>query len=688
MSALKYTIPSLEEMSDLQKRNVFTIAPTGSGKTLTFWIPLLFNDNGILILVTPLNILGDKNVAEVMRQFGINAVNITAETATDAVFKKIKALHYRVIVVNPEMLMTDKRFRTLYCDTKFTSRLFQVTFDEGHCISQWGGDDFRPEYKQTKLLHWLLPPHVNIHVASATQPPLIRKDVHETLNLRHDTVSYIWLSNDRPNIHLVVKEMQYSVKSMQDLDRVLKMEPESPPPKFMVFTNRRKEAERLTTYLRHQLPAALRHKIVWFHSGMSEEFRQSKLEDLKKGDIWGIVCTDAAGMGLDIPDIVLIVQWGYMQSLCTLMQRLGRGARDPALEAIGIYLVEREHFDGYREAKEVKKREKEIKGKEIACQTSGSKRKREEPKRKVAQKQPRLQFTVSSSNQLLRMNKEDGDSEDDVVKVKMENNADGQSIPGTCHSTGDAQRPLSSTHPSSQPLCSQPTRTHLPSYKHMSCDDYEKAAMDVYINAAERKICRRKVADEYFENHRHDAFLFQSVVMSATIIKRGKNKIKMASYTMNDADLRLKKSLKAWREKQMEEEELDGDDFFGPQYLLSDRLLTRIVDLAHFSKLSTVQILQEQTDWCHASKYGPRILELVRLHIPAPVLPSPFTSAPLPPIASGSASSTPPSVTKASRKCGKCGAHDHIASNQKCPKWQPKSRSNQENIPPLKETLS
>lgn len=82
--ALKYTVPSLEEMDDIVEeklgfqyracsfqlqsarlqllgKNVFTFAPTGAGKTLSFWIPLLFNDNGIQILVTPLNILGDKN---------------------------------------------------------------------------------------------------------------------------------------------------------------------------------------------------------------------------------------------------------------------------------------------------------------------------------------------------------------------------------------------------------------------------------------------------------------------------------------------------------------------------------------------------------------------------------------------------------------------------------------------------
>ena len=107
MSGLNYAVPSLDYMDDvveamisyractfqlksshlhLQKKNVFTFAPTGAGKTLTFWILLIFNDNGIQILVTPLNILGDKNAQEIADLLSITAVNVTSATATDELF--------------------------------------------------------------------------------------------------------------------------------------------------------------------------------------------------------------------------------------------------------------------------------------------------------------------------------------------------------------------------------------------------------------------------------------------------------------------------------------------------------------------------------------------------------------------------------------------------------------------------
>jgi superfamily II DNA/RNA helicase len=116
----------------------------------------------------------------------------------------------------------------------------------------------------------------------------------------------IWCSNNQPNIHLVVEEMQHALSSWLDLDRMLKLhgyltddssvEP-IPPPPFMVFVNRRKESEE---GCEHEWNNGLNHylktEVVWFHSGMSPCFRADKIENIKKGRIWGILCTDAAGM--------------------------------------------------------------------------------------------------------------------------------------------------------------------------------------------------------------------------------------------------------------------------------------------------------------------------------------------------------------------------------------------------------
>lgn len=198
------------------------------------------------------------------------------------------------------MVITDSRFRTIYKSKKFTSHLFNVTFDECHCISQWGGDDFRPEYRQVGLLKWLLPSHVRYHVASATMPQLILEDVRDkVLELPAGNTEYVRLSNDRPNIHYMVTEMKFTPKSMEDINRILNIrakDPDNPGPKFMLFTKKQKETQRVAHMLRNDLAPELRNKIVWFHSGMTIEFKEEQMERLRKGELWGIVCTNAAGM--------------------------------------------------------------------------------------------------------------------------------------------------------------------------------------------------------------------------------------------------------------------------------------------------------------------------------------------------------------------------------------------------------
>ncbi|KAG2123871.1 P-loop containing nucleoside triphosphate hydrolase protein [Suillus clintonianus] len=310
MSALKFVVPEMLDMQhvveeifgftpckwqlqsaqeQLKRNDVFTISSTGSGKTLCFWIPLLFNDNGVMILITPLNILGDKNVDET-RVANIPAITLNATTATDEAYKDIANFKYRAIIISPERARTDQRFIRLLDDKKFEKQLFNVTLDESHCVSEWG--DFRPEYTELGSLRWLLPRETPFHCASATMPPHVIDDVIEKLHIRPNLVK-VHRSNDRPNIHFRVEKMMYPLNSMFDLLRVLCFNGEDP---FFVFANSRKETEQIAEFLRSQVAQENQDKIVWFHSGMSPQFRRDIVERLQSGDIWGICCTDAAGM--------------------------------------------------------------------------------------------------------------------------------------------------------------------------------------------------------------------------------------------------------------------------------------------------------------------------------------------------------------------------------------------------------
>jgi ATP-dependent DNA helicase RecQ len=194
-------------------------------------------------------------------------------------------------------MQQDGGFDQLWKKPLFTSRLISIVWDEGHCVSKWAG--FRPEYKEVGRLRFLIPRSIPFVIVSATLPPAVLSDVMHTLQVLPDQVTIIRRSNDRPNIHLVVREMKYSMSSFKDLAFLIKenWQPGDPvPPKFLIFFDSIADAVEAAKFLRGRLPLEYRHKIKWFNSEMSSEFKETESEALKSGKIWGLCCTDSFGM--------------------------------------------------------------------------------------------------------------------------------------------------------------------------------------------------------------------------------------------------------------------------------------------------------------------------------------------------------------------------------------------------------
>ncbi|KAF9498017.1 P-loop containing nucleoside triphosphate hydrolase protein, partial [Pleurotus eryngii] len=139
------------------KKDVVACAPTGAGKTLLLWLPLLMaQEEGlkrITIVVTPLNLLGKQN-AEELGKAGICAVAISRETVSPKLWKEVEQGHYQVIVINPELLLGSTEVKALWRNLQFMAWILNIIFDEGHCISQWG--KFRKEYSQLGSLRYLI----------------------------------------------------------------------------------------------------------------------------------------------------------------------------------------------------------------------------------------------------------------------------------------------------------------------------------------------------------------------------------------------------------------------------------------------------------------------------------------------------------------------------------------------------
>ncbi|KAI0681967.1 P-loop containing nucleoside triphosphate hydrolase protein, partial [Cytidiella melzeri] len=168
-------------------------------------------------------------------------------------------------------------------------------------------------------------------------------------------------SNDRPNVALVVRRMQHPQNSYEDLAFLVPKDwkdGDSPPKKFMVFFNNKKEAESAVKFLQARVSVDLCRKIPWFHAGMTRFFRVEEVDNLRRvhgeeHEVWGFAATDSGGLGLDIPNIEIVVQWKVPNNLDTLIQHFGRAVRDYSLQGVAILISEPQWF--YEDQKRLQK---------------------------------------------------------------------------------------------------------------------------------------------------------------------------------------------------------------------------------------------------------------------------------------------------------------------------------------------
>lgn len=178
----------------------------------------------------------------------------------------------------------------------FKTRLLCIIFDEAHCISRWG--TFRQQYRDVGRLRYFLP-KTPFYATSATLPQKVLNDVRDILHMRTNDTELHVRSNDRPNVYLAVRKMEYSAKSFKDLGFLIPRnwnEDLPKPPKFLIFFDNMNECQNICKYLRSLLPKELRNKIKWFHSVMTNAFRAAEVDALIGGGTWGLCVTDSFGM--------------------------------------------------------------------------------------------------------------------------------------------------------------------------------------------------------------------------------------------------------------------------------------------------------------------------------------------------------------------------------------------------------
>ena len=295
----------------LAGRNVFTVMPTGSGKSLCFQVPALIME-GLAVVVSPLVALMRDQVAA-LRLAGVAADSInSANDRGDnvAAWRRAAAGETRLLYMAPERLMTEPMLAAL---ARLPVTLFAI--DEAHCISQWG-PAFRPEYEDLCRLRELFP-GVPIAALTATADKVTREDIAE--RLFGGAVEQFVLGFDRPNIKL-------SVETKHDWKRQLRAfiarhDGES----GIVYCLSRRKTEETAALL-----AADGARALPYHAGMEKEDREAHQNVFMTDPGVVIVATIAFGMGIDKADVRYVFHADLPGSIEAYYQELGRAGRDGA----------------------------------------------------------------------------------------------------------------------------------------------------------------------------------------------------------------------------------------------------------------------------------------------------------------------------------------------------------------------
>lgn len=300
----------------LEGNDTLALLPTGGGKSLCYQVPALMLD-GLCLVVSPLIALMQDQVARLLRQDVAAACIHSGMHYNDVRRLLDNALHdgYKLLYISPERLQT-----RMFQDYMQEMDVSMIAVDEAHCISQWG-HDFRPSYLKIASARAVYP-RAPILALTASATTDVQQDIAQQLHFRKATT--FKQSFSRNNIYY---QIQYSENKNDDtLARI-------PGASSIVYCRSRKQTEMLGKYLEQYGRTA-----AVYHAGLPREQREGAQERWMSDKARTMVATTAFGMGIDKPDVRLVLHYDAAEHLEAYYQEAGRAGRDgKPSEAVGLF---------------------------------------------------------------------------------------------------------------------------------------------------------------------------------------------------------------------------------------------------------------------------------------------------------------------------------------------------------------
>ena len=282
--------------------------PTGGGKSITFQVPALAKE-GMCLVITPLIALM-KDQVQNLKKRGIKALAIYSGMSRQDIIITLENCifgNYKFLYISPERLDTEI-FRTKLRKMHIS----MITVDESHCISQWGYD-FRPAYLKIAEIRELLP-DVPVLALTATATPEVVKDIQARLHFRHKNV--FRMSFERNNLAYIVRKTENKTAELLHILR-------SMPGSAIIYARNRRRTKEITELLNNEHITA-----DFYHAGLDDATKDIRQHRWQSGESRVMVATNAFGMGIDKPDVRIVIHMDLPDSIEAYFQEAGRAGRD------------------------------------------------------------------------------------------------------------------------------------------------------------------------------------------------------------------------------------------------------------------------------------------------------------------------------------------------------------------------